>query len=234
LNEAAVRELGFTPQEVIGKMFQMNTRGPVIGVVKDFHFEGLQKPLEPLVMTVWPDWFGYISISLHTSDYRKAVSGVEKVWSSLLPNRPFEYFFLDQDFERQYQAEERFSEVFSVFAFLAIFISCLGLLGLAAFTAERKTKEIGIRKVFGASVARIVAHVNREFALLLLVGGAASIPATWFVMNGWLQNFAYRIEMSPLPFAAAAAAVALLGLLTVSYHSIRAATANPIDSLRYE
>lgn len=234
LNEAAVQELGLTPDEVIGKTFEMNTRGPVIGVVKNFHFEGLQKPLEPLVMTVWPDWFGYVSISLHTSDYQKAVSGVENVWSSLLPNRPFEYFFLDQDFERQYRAEERFSEVFGVFSILAIFISCLGLLGLAAFTAERKTKEIGIRKVFGASVARIVAHVNREFALLLIVGGAASIPATWFVMNGWLQSFAYRIEMGPLPFVVSVAAVALLGLLTVSYHSIRAATANPIDSLRYE
>jgi len=151
-----------------------------------------------------------------------------------MPDRPFEYFFLDQDFDRQYHAEERFSEVFGVFSFLAILISCLGLLGLAAYTAQRKTKEIGIRKVFGASVTRIVSLINREFAMLLLIGGLASVPATWFMMDRWLLRFAYRIELGPAPFVVAMVLVASLGLLTVSYHSVRAATANPIESLRYE
>jgi len=234
LNESAVREIGRTPEEVIGKLFEMNTRGPVIGVAKDFHFEGLQTRIEPLVMTVWPSWFGYVSIDIDDRVSDRVLADIEAVWQSVNPNRPFEYFFLDQDFEQQYRSEQRFGEVFAVFALLAILISCLGLLGLAAFTAEQKTKEIGIRKTFGASAGQLVALVNREFAITILVGGLAAVPITWIIMKSWLEGFAYRADPSAAPYVAALAGSVLIAVMTVSYHSIRAATANPIEALRYE
>ncbi|HMB92618.1 MAG TPA: FtsX-like permease family protein, partial [Rhodothermales bacterium] len=234
LNETAVAEMGLTPEEVIGKQFHMNTTGPVIGIVKDFHFEGLQKTLEPLVMTVWPDWFGYVSLRLHTTDLSETLASVEQTWASVVPNRPFEYFFLDDDFARQYEAEQRFERIFMTFALLAILISCLGLFGLAAFTAEQRTKEIGVRKVLGASVSGLVVLLSKDFLRLVLIAFVVATPLAYVAMHHWLDGFAYHINLGVGTFALAGLLTLFIALLTVSYQSIRAALADPVKSLRYE
>ncbi len=235
LNEAAVAELGLTPDEVIGKSFRMNSTGPVVGVVKDFHFEGLQKSLEPLVMTVWPSWFGYISLRLAAADLPETLAYVERTWQSVVPTRPFEYFFLNDDFDRQYRAEEQFGQVFAVFAVLAIFISCLGLFGLAAFTAEQRTREIGVRKVLGASASDIVLLLNRDITRLVVLAAVLVTPVVYLGMDRWfLQDFAYRIEISWSIFLMAGLAALLVTWLTVAYQSIKAALADPVKALRYE
>lgn len=234
LNEAAVTEMGMTPEEVVGKRFHMNTDGPVVGVVKDFHFEGLQKSVEPLVMTVWPSWFGYVSIQLNAANLTAALAQVEQTWNTMVPNRPFEFFFLDDDFDRLYQAEDRFGRVFLVFGVLAIFISCLGLFGLAAFTAEQRRKEIGVRKALGASVSNIVLLLNRDSTILVVLATALAAPFTFFAMNRWLEAFAYRIDISWATFIL----VGLLALgvmwLTVAFQSVKAALTDPVKALRSE
>ncbi len=234
LNEAAVAEMGMTPDEVIGKRFQMNTDGPVVGVVKDFHFEGLQKSLEPLVMTVWPSWFGYISVRLNTTNLTETLAQVEQTWKTIIPSRPFEFFFLDDDFDRLYQAEAQFGQVFLVFGVLAIFISCLGLFGLAAFTAEQRRKEIGVRKALGASVSNIVLLLNRDSTILVVLSTALAAPFAFVAMNRWLDSFAYRIDISWTTFIL----VGLLALgvmwLTVAFQSVKTALTDPVKALRAE
>ncbi len=234
LNEAAVAVMGLTPDEVIGKPFRMNSSGPVVGVMKDFHFEGLQKSLEPLVMTVWPSWFGYVSLRLDAADLPETLAYVERTWQSLRPTIPFEHFFLNDDFDRQYRAEERFGQVFAVFAVLAIFISCLGLFGLAAFTAEQRTKEIGVRKVLGASAPDIVLLLNRDVTRLVALAAVLATPIVYFAMQQWLETFAYRIDLSWGIFLLAGLAALAMTWLTVAYQSIKAALADPVKALRYE
>jgi len=234
LNETAVAEMGFTPEEVIGKQFRMNTTGPIIGVISDFHFEGLQNELESLVMTVWPSWFGYISLRLDTANLSETVEYISKTWQSVVPSRPIEYFFLDDDFNRQYQAEVRFGQVFTAFAALAIFISCLGLFGLAAFTAQQRTKEIGVRKIVGASVSSIVLLLCRSFIRLIVLAILLASPFTYFGMNRWLQSFAYRVDIHWSVFLLTGAAALLVMWLAIGFQSIKAAMANPVKALRYE
>ncbi|MFB3082792.1 MAG: ABC transporter permease, partial [Gammaproteobacteria bacterium] len=203
--------------------------------VKDFHFEGLQKSLEPLVMTVWPSWFGYLSLRLEAADLPETLAYVERTWQSVVPTRPFAYFFLNDDFDRQYRAEEQFGQVFAVFALLAIFISCLGLFGLAAFTAEQRTREIGVRKVLGASAPDIVLLLNRDITRLVVLAAVLVTPVVYLGMDRWfLQDFAYRIEISWLIFLMAGLAALLVTWLTVAYQSIKAALADPVEALRYE
>jgi putative ABC transport system permease protein len=226
--------MGLTPDEVIGKSFRMNSTGPVVGVMKDFHFEGLQKNLEPLVMTVWPSWFGYVSLRLDARDMPETLAFVERTWRAVVPDRPFAYFFLHDDFDRQYRAEERFGQVFAVFGGLAIFISCLGLFGLAAFTAEQRTKEIGVRKVLGASAPDIVLLLNRDVTRLVALAAVLAAPVVYLAMHRWLATFAYRIEISWPIFLIAGLAALLVTWLTVAYQSIRAALADPVKALRYE
>jgi putative ABC transport system permease protein len=232
LNEAAVAEMGLTTEEVIGKRFEMNATGPVIGVVKDFHFAGLQNSLEPLVMTVWPSWFGYISLRLNATNLAQTRTEIEQSWKQVIPNRPFELFFLDDDFERLYQSESQFGQVIVVFAFLAIFISCLGLFGLAVFTAEQRTREVGVRKVLGASVTNIVLLLNKRMSVLVLFSASLAAPLCYVVMHTWLDSFAYHIEISPGVFVLAALGALVIMWLTVAYLSIRAATSDPVNAIR--
>ncbi len=234
LNEAAVAEIGMTPEEIIGKRFQMNSTGPVIGVVKDFQFAGLQNTLEPLVMTVWPSWWGYISLRINSADMAGTLARVEQTWKQVIPNRPFEVFFLDDDFQRLYQAESRFGRLFVIFAVLAIFISCLGLFGLAVFTAEQRTKEIGVRKVMGASVSSIVLLLNRDMTLLVLVSAVLAAPIAYFAMHQWLDTFAYRIDISLAVFILAGVGAMAVMWMTVAYQSAKAALTDPIKAIRYE
>jgi len=232
LNEAAVAEMGMTPDEVVGKRFHMNSDGPILGVVKDFHFAGLQNSLEPLVMTVWPSWFGYISMRLDAAHLNETLAYVEETWTSSNPNRPFEYFFLDDDFARLYQAESQFGQLFVVFAVLAIFISCLGLFGLAVFTAEQRTREIGVRKVLGASVRDIVILLNRDMTFLVTISAILAAPIAYFVMNSWLGTFAYRVDVSPLVFIFAGFGALVVMWMTVGFQSARTAVADPVKAIR--
>jgi putative ABC transport system permease protein len=236
LNEAAVKMFGYSsPQQAIGKRFkQWGREGKIIGVMKDFHFRSLQQPIKPLSMRIEPRGSNLVSMNVSAANLPATIAAVENKWKSLIPNRPFSYFFLDEFFDRQYRAEERFGKLFLNFAILAIFISCLGLLGLASYSTIQRTKEIGIRKVLGASVSSIVNLLSKDFLKLVAISGLIAFPVAWFVMNKWLQDFAYRIGVSWWVFLVAGVLATLIALVTISFQAIRAAISNPVKSLRTE
>lgn len=238
INEAGLGAFGWqTPEEALGKRVQTGfggRQGEIVGVYRDFNYRSLHDEVEPLMLTVAPSRFGYVSLKVETQDLAATLGRVELIWQRLFPDRPFEYFFLDEDFDRQYRADEKTALLMIVFAGLAILIACLGLLGLAAFSARTYTKEIGIRKVLGASVASIVTLLTRDFARLVLVAVVVGIPIAWFILNRWLDNFAYRTNLPAWTFVAAGLAALGIALLTISYQAIKAALADPVKSLRYE
>jgi putative ABC transport system permease protein len=205
----------------------------VIGVVEDFHFESLRENIGPLVMFLGENR-GNISFRLKTRDIPSAIGLLEREWKQFLPNQPFEYSFLDERFERMYQSELKIGKIFTVFALLAIFIGCLGLFGLAAFTAEQKTKEIGIRKVLGASSLRIIRLLLREFVILVSVANLIAWPIAYLVMKSWLTDFAYRTSPHILIFVSAGVLTLVVSLFTVGAQAVKAALADPVRSLRYE
>jgi putative ABC transport system permease protein len=242
LNEAAVKLLGLaSPEEAIGQKLVVGPEDNVdsiIGVIRDFHFQGLQSVIGPMVLelAVPSKWspLEMITVDVNTIDLREILSFAERTWNKLFPGRPFEYFFLDKDFNRLYMTEKIRSRIFGVFALLGLFVGCLGLLGLASFAAEQKTKEIGIRKVLGASVSGIVLMLSREFTKWVVIANVIAWPIAYFVMSQWLQNFAYRTTMGLWIFILSALLALFLALTTVSFQATKAATANPVDSLRYE
>jgi putative ABC transport system permease protein len=238
LNEAAVKAYGWNqPEEAIGKKIQTGRGGrvnPVIGITKDFHYQGLQKKVEPLVMEYLPEVFRVITLSLEISDLSTTLAFVESQWDTLFPGNPFEHFFLDTDFNQQYRSDEQVGRIFAIFTYLGLFIACLGLLGLASFTAEIRTKEIGIRKVLGASVGGIVIMLSKQFTRWVLVANLIAWPLAYLFMNQWLENFAYRTSVNIWTYILSGGLALLIALVIVSYQCIRAATANPVDSLRYE
>jgi putative ABC transport system permease protein len=236
LNETAVRQLGFSlPGQAIGKKFnQFGNTGTIIGVIKDFHFMSLLEVIKPLSIRLMPEQCDYLSIKIDGNHLPTTIEAIEGKWKRMLPDKPFSYFFLDEFFDRQYRNNERFGKLFLNFAGLAIFISCLGLMGLASYSTMQRTKEIGVRKVIGASVGGIVLLLSKDF--LKLVGWAFLIaaPISWFFINAWLQGFAYRVPVYWWIFLAAGLMSFLIALLTVSFQAIRAALANPVKSLRAE
>ena len=237
LNEAAVKKFDWgTAENAIGKKigFRSSSEGAVVGIVKNFHFKSLRSEIEPLVLTHRTHRLNYISIKITTDDVRETIATIENAWTSLLPNRPFEFFFLDEEFGKQYRADEKVGQTFGTFSALAIFIACLGLFGLAAYSAEQRTKEIGIRKVLGASVSSIVRILSVDFLTLVLVANLIAWPVAYFVMKRWLQDFAFRTEIGVALFPLAACLALLIAFLTVGYQAIRAAVADPVDTLRYE
>jgi putative ABC transport system permease protein len=173
-------------------------------------------------------------LRLQAADLARTVTNLEQVWERLVPNRPFAYFFLDENFNQQYRADERFGQVFAAFAALAILIACLGLLGLASFTAEQRLKEIGIRKVLGASAAGIVGLLSSEFVTLVVIANLVAWPIAHYAMNKWLQEFAYRVDLSWWLFVVAGGLALVIILITVSTQALKAALANPVEALRYE
>ncbi|MBL7699663.1 MAG: ABC transporter permease [Chitinophagaceae bacterium] len=236
LNEAAVKMFGYSsPDQIIGKKFdQWGREGQVIGVVKDFHFRSLQQPIKPLSMRIEPGNTDFVSIKVSANNLPATIAEVERKWKETIPNRPFSYFFMDEFFDRQYRVEERFGKLFLNFAVLAIFISCLGLLGLASYSTIQRTKEIGIRKVLGASTSNIVNLLSKDFLKLILVSAVIAFPVAWLAMNRWLQDFAYRIGVSWWVFVLAGALATFIALCTISFQAIRAALANPVKTLRTE
>lgn len=237
INEATARLFGYTdPHAVIGKKFsQWGREGTVIGVVKDFNFRSLHRPVEPLTLRFgYPESFGRLSLRLKPDNIKGTIGDLKKVWDRIAPERPFLYTFQDESFARQYASDVNFGQVFTLFSGLAVFIACLGLFGLATFTAEQRTKEIGIRKVLGSSVAGIVTLISKDFIRLVVIAIVLAIPLAWYSMNKWLEDFSYRITISPLIFLKAGLIAIVIALITISWQSVKAATMNPVKSLRNE
>lgn len=246
LNEQAVRKIGWTPEEAIGKSFGsseikdwnlgqwIRREGQVIGVVKDFHFESLHDEIVPTVYFIAPYMAWNYLIRIQPGDIPGTLAFLEKKWQTFNPEVPFEYSFLDDAFDTLYRTEEKQGKIFGIFALLAVFIGCLGLVGLASFTAESSTKEIGIRKVLGSSVIKIVLLMTKDFTKLVLIANVIAWPIAYLVMRKWLQSFAYRIDIGVFTFLMAGALTLIIAWVTVSYQAIRASLINPADALRYE
>jgi len=236
LNEAAVKLLGYSsPQQAIGKRFkQWGREGKIIGVVKDFHFRSLQTVIKPLSMRIEPEGCSLLAVNISANNAKSTIAAIENKWKTMVPTRPFSYFFLDEFFDRQYRAEERFGKLFLNFAILAILISCLGLLGLASYSTMQRTKEIGIRKVMGASVSNIVNLLSKDFLKLVLLSFVIATPLAAYFMYKWLQDFAYKTNMDWWIFAVSGIIAVFIALFTVSFQAIKAAITNPVKSLRTE
>lgn len=237
LNETAVRRLGW--RNPVGKWFRCpipyqpdRPRGRVIGVVKDYNFRSLHEPIEPLILAIAPGWITDLYIRLDGNDLSAAVSSVGKIMAQYAPDYPFEFRFLDEEIENLYQAETRMGTLVRTGSGLAVLIACLGLFGLASFMAEQRTKEIGIRRVLGSSVEEIVLLFSKNFLIWVAAANLIAWPVAWWAMSRWLENFAFRTPLTPWPFLLSGAAALLLAVLTVSWQSIRAATADPVRSLR--
>ncbi len=213
----------------------ITAKGKIIGVVKNFHFASLHTPIQPLILSLNPQpiW-GFTIISVRPGHTRQALSVIEKAHKKYNPYFPLEYTFAEQDYDRLYKSEKIAGILAAYFAGMAIFIACLGLFGLATFTAEQRTKEIGVRKVLGASVASIVTLLSRDFLKLVIIAIFLASPIAWYTMYQWLQDFAYKINMGWWVFIAAGAVAAAVAMVTVSFQSIKAALANPVKSLRSE
>ncbi|HEY4935082.1 MAG TPA: FtsX-like permease family protein, partial [Puia sp.] len=194
----------------------------------------LQQEIKPLSMRIEPNGCSLISIKVSGNNLPGTISAIENKWNTLIPARPFSYFFLDEFFDKQYRSEQRFGKLFLNFAILAIIISCLGLLGLASYSTMQRTREIGIRKVLGATVSNIVNLLSKDFLKLVIIAIIIASPLAWYAMHKWLQDFAYRIPISWWVFAVAAITAALIAILTVSFQAIKAAVSNPVISLRSE
>jgi putative ABC transport system permease protein len=206
----------------------------IIGVVPNFHQQGLQKAVDPMLILLRPAVRSYYSVKISTDHVQQTIAGIEKTWNRYFPEDPFNYFFLDESFNEQYKSDMRFGEVFGLFATLAILIACFGLLGLSAYNVLQRTKEIGIRKVLGATERSLVFLLSREFLYLVLLSLVIAIPVTWLVMHNWLQDFAYRIAIEWWVFLLGGALALLIALTTVGFQALRAATTNPVKSLRTE
>lgn len=240
LNEQAIHELGFrSPQEALGRtIYPISRPGyefDVVGVVKDFHFQDLHLPISPYGFGLNNNTdFNYLLVRLNTDQLSGVLQQMSQVWHSLNPNEPFEYNFLDEQFQKNYEAQDRLASIVTYFTIIAILISCLGLFGLAAFSAEQRTKEIGIRKVLGASVPNLVVLISGDFIKLVLIAIVIASPVAWWIMNRWLQDFAYRTNIGLTVFLISGAIACLIAFVTVSTQAIRAAVTNPVKSLRTE
>lgn len=232
LNEAAIKKIGWASP--LGKQFEINDKGAVIGVIKDFHFFSLHQQIEPLALMIYPEGYEFFSIRIKHDAMPETLAFIGDTWNKFAEEQPFEYSFLDQDYDRLYMTESRLTKIFGSTVLLSVFIACLGLFGLASFTVERRTKEIGIRKVLGASAANLFLVLSKEFAYCVLIANVISWPVGYFFMSRWLRNFAYRIDIGLFPFLLAAFLTLLIGLFTISYQTIKAALANPVEVLRYE
>ena len=233
LNQAAVKQMG--GDNPVGMTFSVHgVEGTVVGVAEDFNFQSVRQAIAPMVLFVSPNWRDKAYIKVDSDNLPAAIAAVETTWKQMNPAYPFEYRFLDESFDELYRAEQRTGELFNYFALIAIFISCLGLFGLSAYTAELRTKEIGVRKVLGASVPSILALFTKDFLILVLLAFTLAVPISYYLMHTWLQGFVYRTDIGVAVFALAITFAVLITLLTVGYQSVKAALANPVDSLRSE
>jgi putative ABC transport system permease protein len=234
INESLAKKIGWTPEQAIGKLIERGYIGPVVGVVRDFNFSSLREPIGPMVLFLGRDFSRSFMVRIDGKDLQPTLGRLEMMWKQRIPDRPFTYHFLNEDYNKLYVGEQRSSALFTVAATLAILLACLGLFGLAAFTTVQRTKEIGIRRVLGANIANIIMLVTRNFLLLVGVAILIAIPLAWYAGNKWLQDFAYRINISGWVFIIAALIALVIAFASLSFQAIKAAVANPVKSLRTE
>ncbi len=239
LNETAIKDLGISSpavgkQIVWGEDADTTYNLTIVGVAKDFHFTSLRNNIKPFAFVNNPGRQQFYTIMLSSDNIKGTLAQLETKWKEFSPERPFEYSFLDETFAQQYQAEARFQTVFITLVILGIMIACLGLLGLAIFAAQQRVKEIGIRKVLGASVSNVVALLSKDFLKLVLIALVIAVPIGWYGMNKWLQDFAYRINIQWWVFPLAGLLAVVIAFFTIGFHAIKAAIANPVKSLRTE
>jgi hypothetical protein len=234
INEKALEVMGF--ENPLGEQLSFwNNTGAIVGVVKDFHMSSLYNEIEPTIIQLRPGATGTLFIRTEPGRTQEAIASLEAVYDQFnTTDFPFEYHFLDESFRQMYHSETVIGKLAGYFTAFAMLIACLGLFGLAAYAAERRTKEIGIRKVMGATIPSIVSLLSKDFLQLVFIGALVAIPLSWYMMHQWLRNFAYRVEIGAGVFLLAILSVVLIALITVSFQSIRAALANPVDSLRNE
>jgi putative ABC transport system permease protein len=239
INEAAARLLGFADplNKPLYRLEDLENKKlreyHIVGVVKDFNFNSLRQNVSPLAFFLGEDQ-GSIAVRLKTDGIKNLVAQIESKWKKMAPDQPFTYSFMDDDFNNLYAAEQRVGTISMSFSILAIFIACLGLFGLVTFAAEQRTKEIGIRKVLGATVVNIVQLLSKDFMKLVLLSAVVAFPVAWWAMQKWLQDFAYRIGIGWQVFAIAGCIAAAIALATVCFQAVRAALANPVKNLRTE
>jgi putative ABC transport system permease protein len=234
LNETAVRELNIR-KPVIGQRFSLHGQsGRIVGVVKDFHYKSLHEKVGSLVIFNNPDWWNFFMIRINGQNAASAIQSAEDVWKIFVPGIPMEYNFLDERFNDLYRQDKLASELILVFAFIAVLISTLGLFGLASFASEQRTKEVGIRKILGASLSSIGVLLSKDFVKLVAIAFIIASPLTWWAMNRWLDNFAYRINMSWWMIALSGMFAFVIALIITNYHAVKAGLRNPVKSLRME
>ena len=241
VNRTSTKKLGITPEDIVGQHIYFDWQGKkydyeVIGVMEDYHQQSLKEAINPMMFEMSRDSsrYSYVVATVNTSHLSETIAQVERNWKSLVSDTPFEYSFLDEDLREQYEEDQKVSSIITSFTVMAMLISCLGLYGLSSFMAERRFKEIGVRKVMGASVNQILGLMSTEFVKLVLIAFVLAVPLAWYTMDQWLQGFAYRIVVGPAVFLLAGAGALLIALLTVTYESLRAASVNPVDTLRNE
>jgi len=246
INETAVKEWGFgTPEKAIGQKISWDKwspkdtlnkvkRGKVIGVVEDFHYKSLHEKVTASVIQIYPQELFAVAIKLKTADIKSTIAYINNVWDKFVPGFPLDYKFMDETYATMYKAEAKLSDLLWIFTIMAIVVGCMGLFGLAAFSAEQRTKELGIRKVLGANAFDIVGLLSKNFLVLVLIASLIAFPIAWWAMNSWLKDFPYRVSISWWVFGIAIIAALAIALLTVSFQAIKAALANPVKSLRTE
>jgi putative ABC transport system permease protein len=240
INEAFAKIFGYS--QPVGQfvyapandMLTKTNKLHIIGVMKDFNFKSLRENVPPLVIYLSPNWANTMSIRINTADIPGLLAEVKNKWKTVAPNQQFSYSFMDQDFDAIYRSEQRMGSISIAFTSLAIIIACLGLFGLAAYAAEQRTKEIGIRKILGANVSTIVGMLSKDFIKLVIISIIIATPFAWWAMQKWLESFAYRVDIQWWILAVAGFTAILIAFITISYQSIKAALANPVNSLRSE
>ncbi len=241
LNRSAAKQLGFTPEEARGRTIHNEWDGKkssfeVIGVIEDYHQTGVKDEIKPLLfqMTNATNEFSFVVLNVNTENFKETISTIENKWNKIGSDTPFEFSFLDNSLQQQYSEDQKVSSIITGFTLIAMLISCLGLYGLSSYMAERRFKEIGVRKVMGASVNQIVGLMSKEFVKLVVIAFVISVPLSWYAMDQWLAGFAYRVPINPMIFIVAGSIALLIALVTVSFESVKAALTNPVTSLRNE
>lgn len=236
LNRTAAIMFGFTEESAVDEVLNFNSRYPlkVIGVVEDYHHSSLKESLDPMMFMYRPNAANYFSMKVEAANIPATIANVEALWNDIYPDNPFQYFFLDEFFNRQYKSDQQFNTVFSAFAIMVIIVACMGLFGLVSFTVEQSRKEIGIRKVLGASVQKLILLLTWDYAVLIVISICISLPLGYYLMNEWLGDFAYRTSIGPFVYILGALSIILITLITVSFKSMAAANSNPVHSLRDE
>jgi putative ABC transport system permease protein len=237
INETAAADLHLSPSEAVGVQLEdvlTKSRRTIVGVVRDFHYASVRRKINPLVVTCNAASAENIYVKLHGTNYAETLKELEQMWKKIIPMAPFEYSFLNDQFAALYRGEHQANSIVRYFSLLAIIIGCLGLFGLASFIAEQKTKEIGIRKVLGASSVQILTMLTSRFVKLVILSFFIGLPLTYYFINRWLETFAYHIEVNALFFVIPAILILVVTCITVSIESLRASLANPVNSIRNE